>query len=66
MTCLSFFLVQAFPEVPDALVHHGDLRVALVQQVLVLLQLAALLRIQLVTHLTDGQRAQGRGGHTPR
>ena len=59
LTCLSFFLVQALAEVPDALVHHGHLCVALIQQLLVLLQPAALLRVQLVTHLTETQREQG-------
>lgn len=44
-------LVQAFPQVTDALVHHGHLGVPLVQQLLVLGQLAALLQIVTVTSL---------------
>lgn len=51
MTCLSFFLVEAFPQLADALVHEGHLHVALVQKLLLLLQLAVLLLVQLVPDL---------------
>ena len=40
LTCLSFFLVEALPQLADALVHQRHLDVALVEQLLLLLQLA--------------------------
>lgn len=51
MTCLSFFLVEALPQLADALVHERHLHVALVEQLLLLLQLAVLLLVQLVPDL---------------
>lgn len=44
-------LVQSFSQVSDALIHHGHLGVPLVQQLLVLGQLAALLQVMAVTSL---------------
>lgn len=43
--------MQAFSQVTDALIHHGHLGVPLVQQLLILGQLAALLQIVPVTSL---------------
>lgn len=57
MTCLSFFLVEALPQLADALVHECHLHVPLVEQLLLLLQLAVLLLVQLVSDL-------GLNGHT--
>lgn len=51
MTCLSFFLVEAFPQLADALVHERHFHVALVKKLLLLLQLAVLLLVQLVPDL---------------
>lgn len=51
LTCLSFFLVEAFPQLADALVHERDFHVAFVQKLLLLLQLAVLLLVQLVPDL---------------
>lgn len=51
MTCLSFFLVEAFPQLADALVHESHFHVAFVKEVLLLLQLAVLLLVQLVPDL---------------
>ena len=51
LTCLSFFLVEALPQLADALVHQRHLDVALVEQLLLLLQLAVLLLVQLVADL---------------
>lgn len=51
LTCLSFFLIEAFPELTDAFVHQSHFHVALVQQLLLLLQLSVLLLVQLVTDL---------------
>lgn len=44
-------LMQSFSQVSDALIHHGHLGVPLVQQLLVLGQLAALLQVMTVTSL---------------
>lgn len=44
-------LVQSLPQVSNALVHHGHLSIPLVQQLLVLGQLAALLQVMTVTSL---------------
>lgn len=46
-------LVQSFSQVSDALIHHGHLGVPLVQQLLVLGQLAALLQVMAVTSLYE-------------
>lgn len=43
--------MQSLPQVPDALVHHRNLGIPLVQQLLILSQLAALLQIMTVTGL---------------
>lgn len=51
MTCLSFFLVQALPQLADAFVHERHLHVAFVKELLLLLQLAVLLLVQLVPDL---------------
>lgn len=51
MTCLSFFLVEAFPQLADTLVHESHFHVALVQKLLLLLQLAVLLLVQFVPYL---------------
>lgn len=51
MTCLSFFLVEALPQLADALVHERHLHVALVEEILLLLQLAVLLQVQFVADL---------------
>lgn len=51
MTCLSFFLVETLPQLTDALVHKRHFHIALVQKLLLLLQLAVLLLIQLVSNL---------------
>lgn len=51
MTCLSSFLVEAFPQLTDALVHERHFHVAFVEKVLLLLQLAVLLLVQLVPDL---------------
>lgn len=51
MTCLSFFLVQALPQLADAFVHERHLHVAFVQELLLLLQLAVLVLVQLVPDL---------------
>lgn len=51
MTCLSFFLVEAFPQLADALVHERHFHVAFVKKLLLLLQLAVLLLVQLVPDL---------------
>lgn len=51
MTCLSFFLVETLPQLADALVHKRHFHIALVQKLLLLLQLAVLLLIQLVSNL---------------
>lgn len=51
MTCLSFFLVEAVPQLADALVHERHFHVALVQKLLLLLQLAVLLLVQLIPNL---------------
>lgn len=51
MTCLSFFLVKAFPQLADALVHERHLHVAFVEKIFLLLQLAVLLLVQLVPDL---------------
>ena len=56
LTCLSFFLVEALPQLADALVHQRHLDVALVEQLLLLLQLAVLLLVELVADL---QQAKG-------
>lgn len=45
MTCLSFFLVEAFPQLTDALVHQRHFHVALVENLLLLLQLTVLLLV---------------------
>lgn len=37
-TCLDFLPVQTLAQLADALVHHGHLHVALIQEVLLLLQ----------------------------
>lgn len=47
--------MQAFSQVTDALIHHGHLGVPLVQQLLILGQLAALLQIVPVTSLKNPQ-----------
>lgn len=47
--------MQAFSQVTDALIHHGHLGVPLVQQLLILGQLAALLQIVPVTSLKSPQ-----------
>lgn len=60
LTCLSFFLIEALPQLPDPLVHQRHLHVALVEQVLVLLQLAVLILVQFVTDL----RRAGRKKHS--
>lgn len=44
-------LMQSFPQVSDALIHHCHLGIPLVQQLLVLGQLAALLQVMAVTSL---------------
>lgn len=59
MTCLSFFLVEALPQLADALVHERHLHVALVEELLLLLQLAVLILVQLVADL---RRQEDRGG----
>lgn len=46
--------MQSFSQVSDALIHHRHLGVPLVQQLLVLRQLAALLQVVTVTSLTQG------------
>lgn len=48
--------MQAFSQVTDALIHHGHLGVPLVQQLLILGQLAALLQIVPVTSLKTPQK----------
>lgn len=48
---LCSLLMQAFSQVTDSLIHHGHLGVPLVQQLLILGQLAALLQIVPVTSL---------------
>lgn len=53
MTCLSFFLVEALPQLADALVHERHLHVAFVQKLFLLLQLAVLLLVQLVPDLCE-------------
>lgn len=52
---LCSLLMQSFPQVSDALVHHRHLGVPLVQQILVLGQLAALLQVMAVTSLKHKQ-----------
>lgn len=51
LTCLSFFLVEALPQLADAFVHESHFHVALVKKLLLLLQLAVLFLIQLVSDL---------------
>lgn len=51
MTCLSFFLVEAFPQLADALVHECHFHVAFVKKLFLLLQLAVLLMVQFVSDL---------------
>lgn len=64
LTCLSFFLVQSLPQLADALVHQRHLHVALVQELLLLLQLQVLILVQLVADLRarkkerEGRRAR--------
>lgn len=53
---LRSLLVQSLSQVADALVHHGHLGVPLVQQLLVLGQLAALLQVVTVTSLKHATR----------
>lgn len=51
LTCLSFFLVETLSQLANALVHQCHLHVALVQKLLLLLQLQVLVLIQLVADL---------------
>lgn len=60
MTCLSFFLVEAFPQLADALVHERHLHVAFVEEILLLLQLAVLLLVQLVPDLWRATKRSGK------
>lgn len=45
LTCLSFFLVQALPQLTDTFVHERHLHVAFVKELFLLLQLAVLLLV---------------------
>lgn len=58
LTCLSFFLIQAFPELADAFVHQSHFHVALVKQLLLLLEFTVLLLVQLVADLKYTQTIQ--------
>ena len=51
----GFLLPESLPELGEPSVHRCDLQVPLVQAVSLLLQPAALIRVQLVPHL-EGQR----------
>jgi hypothetical protein len=50
-TCLDLLAIQALPQLTDPLIHHGHFHVALVQELLLLLELGILLLIKLVTNL---------------
>lgn len=50
-TCLDFLAVKALTKLADPLIHHGHFHVALVQELLLLLELGILLLIKLVTNL---------------
>lgn len=64
LTCLSFFLIEALPQLADALVHEGHLHVAFVEQILLLLQLAVLILVQLVPDLRVTHARQHKHTHT--
>lgn len=61
LTCLSFFLVETLPQLADALVHQRHLHVALVQELLLLLQLHVLVLVQLVADLRAIKRERKDG-----
>lgn len=63
LTCLSFFLVETLPQLADALVHQRHLHIALVQELLLLLQLQVLILVQLVADLRVRKKERKDGEH---
>lgn len=50
-TCLDFLAIKALTQLADSLIHHGHFHVALVQELLLLLELGILFLVKLVTNL---------------